>query len=248
MKPLLTLALLGASTVSAWAGGNHAIDSDGAIRSAADTSKTPAFDILAAHAHREGNAITFHMTSRGPAGADRPVAAGALAGAPVWSYVWPTSLDPATVGFEGGTGILALAATSHPDFDDTPLYDENGDGDRANDGADWHSHWVVLTPNVACGPGALSVRDIADGESPRLPATWPGLPLFIDSPGYTPEFDGPEITVTVELSDPNSAARAAFDGVTAALKVNADVHAPLLCVTDVFDIASGDLSMPGVID
>jgi hypothetical protein len=41
---------------------------------------------------------------------------------------------------------------------------------------------------------------------------------------------------------------AGYDGVTAALRVNADVHAPLLCVTDVFDIASGDLSLPGRVD
>jgi hypothetical protein len=41
------------------------------------------------------------------------------------------------------SGILALAVTAHPDFDDTPLFDENADGDPANDGKSWHSHWVV---------------------------------------------------------------------------------------------------------
>ena len=38
---------------------------------------------------------------------------------------------------------------------------------------------------------------------------------------------------------------ASYDGVTAGLRVNADLHAPLLCVVDVFDVASGDLSLPG---
>lgn len=38
---------------------------------------------------------------------------------------------------------------------------------------------------------------------------------------------------------------AGFDGVTAGLRVNASAHAPLLCVADVFDVASGDLSLPG---
>ncbi len=135
-----------------------AVDQAGAVISPADAAKTPSFDIRAAHVHRDGDAVTFHMTAGGPAGADVPTASGALAGAPVWSYVWPTTLDPAVVGFEGGTGILALAATNHPDFDDTPLYDENNDGEVANDGALWHSHWVVLTPNDACGAGMLSVR------------------------------------------------------------------------------------------
>lgn len=244
---LATLGLLLASA-QAYAESGRAIHQDGAITSPADGSKTASFDILAAHAHRDGRTVTFHMTTNGIAGADTPQPAGELASAPVLSYVWPTSLDPATVGFEGKTGILALAATSHPDFDDTPLYDEDGDGDPANDGSKWHSHWVVLTPTEACGPGALGVRDIPAGETPAMPATWPGLPLFLDSPGFSPLFDGPEIRINVAFADADAVAGASYDGVTSALRVNANVHAPLLCVTDVFDIASGDLSLPGRID
>ncbi|MCR9135940.1 MAG: hypothetical protein NXI27_08100 [Alphaproteobacteria bacterium] len=244
---LLTLGLL-LTVPQALAGSGHAVHQDGAIISPADAAKTASFDILAAHAHRDGRTVTFHMTTSGVAGADTPLPAGELAGAPVLSYVWPTSLDPAMVGFEGKTGILALAATSHPDFDDTPLYDEDGDGDPANDGSKWHSHWVVLTPTEACGPGALGVRDIPEGETPAMPATWPGLPLFLDSPGFSPLFDGPEIRINVAFADAEAVAGAAYDGVTSALRVNANVHAPLLCVTDVFDIASGDLSLPGRIE
>ena len=241
----LSAAALVLATGTACAGGSHAVHQEAAVKSAADETKTAAFDILAAQVHRDGRRVTFHMTTNGMAGADRPKPVGQLAGAPVWSYVWPTSLDPATVGFEGKTGILALAATSHPDFDDTPLYDENGDGDLANDGGKWHSHWVVLTPTDACGPGALGVRDIAKGETPAMPATWPGLPIFIDSPGYTPLFDGPEVKINVSFADDDTMAGVSYDGVTSALKVNANLHAPLLCVADVFDIASDDLSLPG---
>lgn len=226
----------------------HALHQDGAVISAAGSHDIAAFDILAAHAHRDGQVVTFHMTTNGIAGADRPTPAGSLGGAPVLSYVWPTSLDPATVGFEGGTGILALAATSHPDFDDTPLFDENADGDRSNDGGNWHSHWVVLTPTEACGDTALGVRDIPEGTSPAMPATWPGLPIFLDSPGFTPIFDGPEIAITVGFASNVALPGTSYDGVTAALRVNANIHAPLLCVTDVFDVASGDLSLPGVIN
>ena len=39
------------------------------------------------------------------------------------------ALDAGAVGFDRGAGILALAVTAHPDFDDTPLFDENGDGE-----------------------------------------------------------------------------------------------------------------------
>ncbi len=215
------------------------------VTSPADGAKIASLDILSAKVTREGDSLTFRMTTTGTAGADTPAATGALAGAGVHAYVWPTSLDPAVVGFEPGTGILALAATSHPDFDDTPLYDENGDGDPDNDGQDWHSHWVVLVPSPDCGPAALAVRDIPEGATPKLPDTWPGLPLFIDSPAAQPQFDGPEVAVTIAVP---GAEGASFDGVTSALRVNANLHAPLLCVSDVFDIASGDLSLPGRID
>ena len=230
----------------AWAESNHAIDMPTAITSERAESTLASFDILAAHAHRSGHQVTFHMTTAGDAGSAQPEVTGALGGASVYSYVWPTSLDPSVVGFEEKTGILALAATRHPDFDDTPLFDENRDGDLGNDGDDWHSHWVVLTPIEACGDGALGVRDIPEGTAPALPATWPGLPIFIDSPGFTPLFDGPEVTLTVGFAGP--AAAIGYDGVTAALKVNANIHAPLLCVTDVFDVASGDLSLPGRVE
>ncbi len=249
--PRATALVLGAglalSAFQALADSGHAVHQKDAVASPAGETITASFDILAAHVHREGRTVTFHMTTRGMAGSDTPAKTGALGGASVYAYVWPTSLDPSAVGFESGTGILALAATSHPDFDDTPLFDENRDGNPANDGGLWHSHWVVLHPNEACGPGALGVRDIPEGTRPAMPVTWPGLPLFIDSPGYTPLFDGPEIRVTVPLDDPDSVAGVSYDGVTSALRVNANIHAPLLCVTDVFDIASGDLTLPGTV-
>lgn len=241
--PLLALPFL--APLAGYADGNHASDMADAVVSPEDGAIHAPFDILAAHVHLDGRVATFHMTTASAAGSMVPDPVGELAGAPVYAYVWPTSLDPSAVGFEGGTGILALAATSHPDFDDTPLFDEDGDGNTGNDGQAWHSHWVVLVPNDVCGPGALGVRDIEEGAQPALPLTWPGLPIFIDSPGYTPVFDGEEVILRVPFASAADVSGASYDGVTAALRVHANVHAPLLCVTDVFDIASGDLSLPG---
>jgi len=206
------------------------------------------FDIIHAKITSNGNIATFHMAVAGRAGKSRPTATGKLAGGRVFSYVWPVSLDPYDVGFERGSGILALAVTAHPDFDDTPLYDENGDGKLDNDGNLWHSHWVVLKPNEACGKGALAVVDIPDGDKPRLPKTWPGLPILIDSPGWDPVFSSEHVEVRVAFDDAGTLSDMKFDGVAAGLRVNASVHAPLLCVTNVFKIASGDLSLPGRID
>lgn len=209
------------------------------------TADVAAFDIVAASVVTDGRHATFTMGVAGKAGDAVPDGVGELAGAPVFSYVWPTTLDPATVGFASGTGILAFAVTIHPDFDDTPLFDEGQTGATDDDGGHWHSHWVVLGPDEACGPGALKVIDIPEGETPPLPITWPGLPLLIDSPGWSPVFSGETLSVRVPFADIGAVEAAQFDGVTAALQVNANVHAPLLCVTDVFDVASGDLSLPG---
>ncbi len=204
------------------------------------------FDILHAKVTTEGAYLVFQQKVQGIAGASSPKANGKLAGADVYSYVWPTKLNSSSVGFEADSGILALALTIHPDFDDTPLYDEDNDGNKTNDGDLWHSHWVVLTPDDACGKGALKVKDIAKGTKPKMPATWPGLPIFIDSPGFDFSLEKSEVLVRVPLKDVGFPEAFNFDGVTAGLKVNQQVHAPLLCVANVFDVASGNLSLPGV--
>lgn len=217
----------------------------GHIQTEVSSSVAIEFDIVHAKVTTQGSHIVFQQAVAGEVGSKKPNATGSLAGAEVYSYVWPTSLNSADVGFEADQGILALALTIHPDFDDTPLYDENNDGNKTNDGDNWHSHWVVLVPDNACGEGALKVKDIAKGANPKLPATWPNLPIFIDSPGFDFSLVGSEVLVRVPLSAVGFKQSFSFDGVTAGLKINQQVHAPLLCVADVFDVASGDLSLPG---
>ena len=220
-------------------------DHSGGIQAKRGNAAKAPFDIIHAKITVDGNAAIFHMAVSGKAGKTRPTPVGALANSDVFSYVWPTSIDSSEVGFEPGSGILSLAVTSHPDFDDTPLFDENGDGNRGNDGNLWHSHWVVLGKDEACGPGALKVIDIPKGTKPRLPKTWPGLPILIDSPGWQPLFHAETVEVRVPFDNIGAVKAANFDGVTSGLRVNANVHAPLLCIVDVFDVASGNLSLPG---
>ena len=206
------------------------------VKSAPNSKVSASFDILEARAEVKGNLVTFSIRTSGAPGAETPKATGTFAGSAVFAYVWPTKLDPNVAGFETGSGILAAAVTAHPDFNDEPLF--------ANTGADWHFHWVVLTKDATCGAG-LKVRDIEPGSAPKLPKTWPGAPIFIDSPGYRPHMEPKSVRVTVPFDTPDTAQSVAFDGVTAALKVNGDLHAPFLCVSDVFKIGSGDLSLPG---
>lgn len=210
------------------------------ITAKSDGKVPPAFDITKAEASTDGRLAEFAMDVAGEIGSVKPQATGKLKGAKVEAYVWPTKIDPEAAGFAKGSGILALAVTAHPDFDDTPLYDENNDGDPANDGAGWHSHWVVLGEDKACGAG-LKVRDVSPG-SDVLPATAPGLPIALDSPGMSPLLKGSTVRITVPLKGQQDAA---FDAVTAQLQVNTEGKAPLLCVTGVHKIASGKLSFPG---
>ncbi|MBI1386352.1 MAG: hypothetical protein GC150_15705 [Rhizobiales bacterium] len=212
------------------------------ITAAPSTGAPAAFDIVRAVATTDGRLATFMMEVSGMAGAQKPAATGQLAGASVDAYVWPTKLDPSAVGFAPGSGILALAVTAHPDFDDTPLFDENGDGDPANDGAGWHSHWVVLEGDAACA-GGLKVRDVSPGQD-VLPATAPGLPIALDSPGMSPIIKGAVVRITVPVM---GAENVSFDAVAAKLQVNGEVKAPLLCVTGTYKVASGNLSLPGII-
>lgn len=241
---LLVASLAAAEAALADGGHPHT----GGIATARARAVHAPFDVVHTRISTDDKALVFHMQVSGKAGHTRPTKSGQLAGSRVFSYVWPTSLDPAEVGFEPQAGILAFAVTAHPDFDDTPLFDENGDGHLKNDGGVWHSHWVVLQPDEACGKGALKVVDIPPGGQPRLPKTWPGLPLLIDSPGWSPAFTRDSVNVRVPFDNVSALRALKFDGVTAALRVNASVHAPLLCVAQVFKVASGDLSLPGLVD
>lgn len=233
--------LFGAGALLALASAAPAHD----ITAKAGNAKSPSFDIVHTEIVRSGADLIFKMAVSGKAGASKPSKTGQLAGSSIFSYVWPTSINSSAVGFDADQGILAFAVTSHPDFDDTPLYDENGDGDPKNDGNLWHSHWVVLVPDDACGKGALKIRDIPEGAKPRLPATWPGLPILIDSPKLKPTITGKTVSVRVPAAALGDTAGVKFDGVTSGLRINASVHAPLVCVANVFDVASGDLSLPG---
>lgn len=212
------------------------------IKAKPDSSVPPAFDIVGAEATTDGRLTTFSMEVTGEAGSRKPEKTGKLPGAKVDAYVWPTKLDPSAAGFEKASGILALAITAHPDFDDTPLFDEDGDGDPANDGAGWHSHWVVLSEDPACA-GGLKVRDVSPGQD-ILPETAPGLPIALDSPGMSPLIKGQTVRITVPVA---GAENIQFDAVAAHLQVNSEGKAPLLCVTGTYKVASGNLSLPGVI-
>ena len=187
----------------------------------------------------------WEISVDGTAGKTTPKKAGQLDSAPVLGYVFPTSLQPTDVGFNQTDGIVALALTSHPDFDDTPLWDENNDKDYANDGVVWHPHWVILHEDKRVN-GGLSVKQFKKTDKTVvLPPTNSGMPMYMDSPGYPVKTKENTIKVIVPDYRINNRTDFGYDGVTAFMKVNTSNEIlPMLGVYEVFSVASGDLSLP----
>jgi hypothetical protein len=102
--------------------------------------------------------MVFSMNLEGPSGKTVQKAVGDLNGAPVIAYVFPTSLKAADVGMGNAEGIVALAITSHPDFDDTPLWDDDGNGKYDDDKVIYHTHWALLAKDDRV-PGGLAVKE-----------------------------------------------------------------------------------------
>jgi hypothetical protein len=218
--------------------------------------KNADFDLTAASVTHlaDLDLLVFEQQVAGTAGGTTPKARGALDGAPVLGYVFPTSLPSTAVGFGTAEGIVALAVTSHPDFDDTPLWDENGDGNFGNDGVRWHTHWVLLGKDARV-PGGLSVKEFTKADAVVLPPTNPGMPMYMDAPGFAVSTRGRTLKVLVPASRLRLAGDPTFrfDAVTCYMQVFAPKagHAhgaaaakPMLGVYDVFEVLSGDLSLP----
>jgi len=195
--------------------------------------------------HQDISMLELIIQAEGAAGNTYPKGIGTLDGAPVLGYVFPTTLSPTDVGFGDVEGITALALTSHPDFDDTPLWDENNDLNYLNDGRVWHPHWVVLVEDDRVA-GGLSVRQFDKSDTTVvLPPTNPGMPMYMDSPGYQVFTQKSTIHVMVPAYRINNQMNFQFDGVTAYMQVNAsDPELPMLGVYKVYSVASGDLSLP----
>ena len=189
--------------------------------------------------------LIWEITVAGNAGATTPSPAGKMNGAPVLGYVFPTTLKSSDVGFSETDGIVALALTSHPDFDDTPLWDENMDSKYDNDGVIWHPHWVVLVEDKRV-EGGLAVKQFKkDDSTVKLPPTNPGMPMYMDSPGYGVKAINNTIKVVVPKYRMNNQISFNYDGVAAYMQVNTEnLDKPMLGVYKVYSVARSNLTLP----
>jgi hypothetical protein len=203
--------------------------------------------------HKADLGITvWDIKVEGTAGKTMPKPVGQLNGAPVLAYVFPTTLKSSDIGFGQAEGIVALALTSHPDFEDTPLWDENLDGNYLNDGLVWHAHWVLLIEDKRVA-GGLSVREFTKGDpNVILPPTNPGMAMYMDSPGFNIVSKGNSIKVIVPNFRINNKTNFNFDAVSCYMEVSTGAGGshegegtkPMLGVYKVYTVASGNLSLP----
>lgn len=212
--------------------------------------ESPDFKIKSAQVvvNKKFGTLEFEIQVEGEAGFTKPKPIGKLDMAPVLAYVFPTTLKPADIGFGSAEGIVALALTSHPDFDDSPFWDENADGNFANDGLTWHSHWVVLVKDDRV-KGGLSVKEYGKTENVVKPKTAPDMPMYMDSPGFPVTTDGKYIRVSVPIFRVGNKTDFKYDAVTCFLQVSApetgmNMNKPMLGVYNVFSVFSKDLSLP----
>ena len=214
-------------------------------KAVADSLASPDLDLeaVAVRYLKSLDLLVFEQKVAGEAGATFPEARGSLDGAPVLGYVFPTTLSSVDVGFSEVEGVVALAVTSHPDFDDTPLWDEDGDRDYTNDGVIFHTHWVVLGPDDRV-PGGLAVRSFGPEDGAVLPPTNPGMPMYMDSPGFSVVLDGDTLRVLVPAQRVSGRTDFRFDAVTAYMQVATSGDLPMLGVYRVYEVLSKDLSLP----
>jgi len=211
------------------------------------TQKTPDLEVTSTSVRylKDADLLIFEQTVKGTAGKTVPTPKGSVDGAPVLGYVFPTTLKPEDAGFGNVEGILALAVTSHPDFDDTPLWDENNNSNYADDGIVFHSHWVVLVKDDRV-PGGLSVKQFDKTDKTIvLPPTNPGMPMYLDSPGFSVVLKGNKLSVVVPAQRIRFKTEFKFDGVVAYMQVNAtNKNLPMLGVYQAYSVSSGNLSLP----
>jgi hypothetical protein len=90
------------------------------------------------------------------------------------------------------------------------------------------------------------VLEVAEAEmADALPPTAPGLPLYLDSPGFSVQLREGALRVVVPAPRVAAAPEFNFDAASAYLQVNtSDPARPMLGVYDVYGVLSGDLSLP----
>jgi hypothetical protein len=177
---------------------------------------------------------------KGKAGGTTPDSTGKMNGAGILSYLFPTNLKAEDIGFSKTEGIVALALSSHPDFDFSPLWDENNNGVYNDDGRSWQAHWVILVKEARVG-GGFAVKELnKDDQKITLPKTAAlNLPVYMDSPGFQVVIKDHTIKVVIPSYRVNNRIDFNFNAMTCYMTYNvSDPNLPLLGIRNIYYTAA----------
>jgi hypothetical protein len=190
--------------------------------------------------------LVLSVRVKGTAGATTPDSTGKLQGAGVLSYLFLTTLKPEDIGFGQTDGIVALALTSHPDFDYSPLWDENNNGNYTDDGRSWQSHWVILVKEARVG-GGYAVKELEkDDKTIKMPTTSAfNVPVYMDSPGFQVVIKNNTMKVIVPSYRINNKIDFNFNAISCYMTFNtSDPNLPMLGIRNIYYTASKNMTFP----
>ena len=124
MKAPFALALTALLASQAWAHG------PGGIHSEKSTKLDATFDLVHTRVTKDGSDLVFEQLVDGQAGSRTPSPKGSFAAAEVYSYVWPTSLDAGSVGFDWNSPRAVLAKLRE-EIDEIEAELDSGGGSEA---------------------------------------------------------------------------------------------------------------------
>jgi hypothetical protein len=190
--------------------------------------------------------LVLSIKVKGEAGGTTPDSLGRMDGAGILSYLFSTSLKAEDIGFSKTEGVVALAITSHPDLEVSPLWDENNNGVYNDDGRSWQAHWVILVKEARVG-GGYAVKELnKEDQTIRLPKTAAlNLPVYMDSPGFQVVIKDHTIKVVVPAYRINNNVDFKFNAMTCYMTYNVtDPNLPLMGIRNVYYTASEKTALP----
>ncbi len=192
------------------------------------------------------NELVLSIKVKGKAGGTTPDSLGDINNAGILTYLFTTSLKAEDIGFSKTEGLVALAITSHPDLDFSPLWDENNNGVYNDDGRSWQAHWVILVKEERVG-GGYAVKELKnEDQTIMLPKTAAGnVPVCLDSPGFQVVMKDHTIKVVIPSNRINNKLDFKFNAMSCYMTYNvSDPNLPKMGIRNIYYTAAEKTAMP----
>jgi hypothetical protein len=189
--------------------------------------------------------LVLSIKVKGEAGGTTPDSLGRIDGAGILSYLFTTNLTAEDIGFSKTEGIVALALTSHPDFDFSPLWDENNNGIYNDDGRSWQAHWVILVKEARVA-GGYAVKELdKEDKTIKFPMTAAfNISVYMDSPGFQVVAKDHTIKVVIPSYRINNKTDFKFNAMSCYMTYNtSDPNLPIIGIRNIYYKISETMDM-----